>query len=53
MDLKVGFIGAGNMGCAMIKSIVNSKFIKRKIFLFMILTKGNCQILNQRQVLPF
>lgn len=26
MGSKVGFIGAGNMGCAMIKSIVNSKF---------------------------
>lgn len=27
MNSKVGFIGAGNMGCAMIKSIVNSKII--------------------------
>ncbi|AUG57837.1 pyrroline-5-carboxylate reductase [Acetivibrio saccincola] len=35
MDLKVGFIGAGNMGCAMIKSIVNSKFIKKEdIFVY-------------------
>lgn len=35
MSLKVGFIGAGNMGHAMIKSVANSKFIlSEKIFVY-------------------
>ncbi|TYQ18299.1 UNVERIFIED_CONTAM: pyrroline-5-carboxylate reductase [Acetivibrio alkalicellulosi] len=45
MNIKIGFIGAGNMGCAMIKSIVNSNIIsKENIFVYDVDTEKISQL---------